>query len=170
MNIRLLRTPENVLITWWTVRFWNWTRSRKQNNCLHSAQSSISRRHLLKPSWNSQPKLCGNVCFIISLNDIVPSASLLASNIRKLCFIMVARVRYQDRPREICDGRSGIGTGFPPQYFSFPCQYHSTNAPHLFIHLPPTLYNVFLPVLQFPLPVLFYQCSILIHSSTTDAV
>ena len=27
--------------------------------------------------------------------------------------------------------------------------YYSTIAPHSFIHLPPTLYNVFLPVLQF---------------------
>jgi hypothetical protein len=85
------------------------------------------------------------------------------------------------------------------QYFSFPCQYHSTIAPYSFIHLPPTLYNVFLPVLQvplslsfhhcsilihlpptlynvflpvlqFPLSVSFHHCSILIHSSTTDAV
>ena len=31
----------------------------------------------------------------------------------------------------------------------FPCQYHSTIAPYSFIHLPPTLYNVFLPALQF---------------------
>jgi hypothetical protein len=59
---------------------------------------------------------------------------------------------------------------FFSQYFSFPCQYHSTNAPYSFTHLPPTLYNVFLPVLQFPLSVSFHQCSILIHSSTTDAV
>ena len=51
-------------------------------------------------------------------------------------------------------------------HFSFPCQYHSTNAPYSFIHLPPTLYNVFLPVLQFSLSVSFHQCSILIHSST----
>ena len=41
---------------------------------------------------------------------------------------------------------------------------------HSFIHLPPTLYNVFLPALQFPLSVPFHQCSILIHSSTTHAV
>jgi len=59
---------------------------------------------------------------------------------------------------------------FFSQYFSFPCQYHSTNAPYSFIHLPPTLYNVFLPALQFPLSVSFHHCSILIHSSTTDAV
>ena len=39
---------------------------------------------------------------------------------------------------------------FYSQYFSFPCQHHSTNAPYSFIHLPPTLYNVSLPVLQFP--------------------
>ena len=38
---------------------------------------------------------------------------------------------------------------FLSQYFSFPCQYHSTNAPYPFIHLPPTLYNVSLPELQF---------------------
>jgi len=55
-------------------------------------------------------------------------------------------------------------------YFSFPCQYHSTIAPYSFIHLPPTLYNVFLPVLQSPLSVSFHHCSILIHSSTTHAV
>ena len=59
---------------------------------------------------------------------------------------------------------------FFSQYFSFPCQYHSTNTPYSSIRLPPTLYNVFLPVLQFPLSVSFHQCSILIYSSTTHAV
>ena len=59
---------------------------------------------------------------------------------------------------------------FFSQYFSFPCQYHSTNAPFSSIHLPPTLYNVFLPILQFPRSVSFHQCSILIYSSTTDTV
>jgi hypothetical protein len=43
---------------------------------------------------------------------------------------------------------------FFSQYSSFPCQYHSTNAPHSYIHLPPTLYNVFLPVLQFPVSII----------------
>ena len=50
---------------------------------------------------------------------------------------------------------------FLSQYFSFPCQYHSTIAPYPSIHLPPTLYNVFLPALQFPLSVSFHHCSIL---------
>jgi len=38
---------------------------------------------------------------------------------------------------------------FSPSTSDFPCQYHSTIAPHSSIHLPPTLYNVFLSVLQF---------------------
>ena len=38
---------------------------------------------------------------------------------------------------------------FSPSTSVFPCQYHFTNAPYPFIHLPPTLYNVSLPVLQF---------------------
>ena len=38
---------------------------------------------------------------------------------------------------------------FLPNTSAFPCQYHSTIAPYPFIHLPPTLYNVSLPVLQF---------------------
>ena len=38
---------------------------------------------------------------------------------------------------------------FSPSITVFPCQYHSTIAPYSSIHLPPTLYNVFLPVLQF---------------------
>ena len=38
---------------------------------------------------------------------------------------------------------------FFSQHFSLPCQYHSTIAPYPFIHLPPTLHNVFLPALQF---------------------
>ena len=54
---------------------------------------------------------------------------------------------------------------FFSQYFSFPCQYHSTIAPYSSIHLPPTLYNVFLPVLQFPLSVLFHHCSIFVNQS-----
>jgi hypothetical protein len=55
---------------------------------------------------------------------------------------------------------------FFSQYFNFPCQYHSAIAPYSFIHLPPTLCTVFLPVLQFPLSVSFHHCSILIFMYT----
>jgi hypothetical protein len=76
---------------------------------------------------------------------------------------VVARVWSHVGPREICGGRSGTATLnspvsiIPPmlhthsfiyhrrcimffsQYSSFPCQYHSTNAPYSFNRLPPTL-------------------------------
>ena len=111
-----------------------------------------------------------------------------------------ATVRTQDNAFGPCSGQSGSGTGFSPstsvspvstippllhthpftyhprcimffsRYFSFPCHYHSTIAPYSSFNIPPTLYNVFLPVLQFPLSVSFHHCSILIHQSTTHTV
>ena len=62
-----------------------------------------------------------------------------------------ARVRSKAIPCDIFGEHSVTVTGFPPSTSVFPCQYHSTNAPYPFIHLPPTLYNVSLPVLQFSL-------------------
>jgi hypothetical protein len=57
---------------------------------------------------------------------------------------------------------------FFSQYFNFPCQYNSTNAPYSFIHLPPTLYYVFLPVLHFPLSASLHQCSLLIRITVSS--
>ena len=48
---------------------------------------------------------------------------------------------------------------------SLPCQYHSTNAPYPFFHLPPTLYNVSVPVLQFS-PVTIIPPMLHTHSFT----
>jgi hypothetical protein len=49
----------------------------------------------------------------------------------------------------------------------FPSHYHSNTAPYSFIHLPPTLYNVFLPVLQFSpvsiIPPLLHTPSSIYH-------
>ena len=56
---------------------------------------------------------------------------------------------------------------FFSEYFSFPSQYHSTNAPYSFIRLPPTQYNVFLPVLQFSpvsiIPTMVHTHSFIYH-------
>jgi len=46
--------------------------------------------------------------------------------------------------------KRNIGKYFSVRTSVFPCQYHSTIAPYSFIYLPPRLYNVFLPALQFP--------------------
>ena len=53
---------------------------------------------------------------------------------------------------------------FFSQYFSFPCHYYSTIAPYSFIHLSPTLYNVFHLVLQFS-PVSIIPPLLHTHSS-----
>jgi hypothetical protein len=45
-------------------------------------------------------------------------------------FTSATPVRFQDNSYEISFGRSGTGRGFPPSTAVFPCQYHSTNAPH----------------------------------------
>jgi len=60
-----------------------------------------------------------------------------------------ARFRCPTNPYGISLTQSVTITGFSPSTSVFPCQYHSTNAPYQFIHLPPTLYNVSLPALQF---------------------
>jgi len=56
---------------------------------------------------------------------------------------------------------------FSPSTSVFPCQYHSAISPYSFIHLPPTLYNVFLPVLQFSpvsiIPPLLHNHSSIYH-------
>jgi len=67
---------------------------------------------------------------------------------------------------------------FFPSTSVSPCQYHSTIAPYSSIHLPPTLHNVFFPVLQFssvsiipPLlhihPSIYHPCCIMFFPSTS---
>ena len=80
------------------------------------------------------------------------------------------QVPSQANTRAISGGHSDTVTGFPSNTSVFSCQYHSTIAPYSFIHLPPTLYNVFLPVLHFPLSVPFHRCSTLVTSGPSPMV
>jgi hypothetical protein len=44
-------------------------------------------------------------------------------------------------PHWICGGQTGQGARFSTSTLVFPCQYYSTNAPYLLIHLSLTLNN-----------------------------
>ena len=64
-------------------------------------------------------------------------------------------------------GHIGARTSLSRSNISCLCQYHSTIAPYSFVHLPPTLYNVFLPVLQISpvtiIPPLLHTHSFIYH-------
>ena len=73
----------------------------------------------------------------------------LAQQYRKVChgsvviryFSPQSLVRFQASPCVICCRQSGSKTALSPSTLFSPLHYHSTNAPHSFIHLIPTLYN-----------------------------
>jgi hypothetical protein len=56
---------------------------------------------------------------------------------------------------------------FSPSTSVFPRHHNSTTAPYSFIHLPPTLYHVFLPVIQFSpvtiIPPMLHTHSFIYH-------
>jgi len=79
------------------------------------------------------------------------------------------QIQSQAGPFWIYNRKSDTVSGFSPSTSDFPCQYHSAIAPYSFIHLPPTLYNVFLLVFQF-FPVSIIPPLLHTHSSTTHGV
>ena len=77
------------------------------------------------------------------------ASRVMAQEVNRRPVTAEVRVRYQVSSCEIYCGQSVTVTGFSSSNSVPPCQYYSTNAPYPFIHLPPTLYTVSLPVLQF---------------------
>jgi hypothetical protein len=94
-------------------------------------------------------------------------AHVMAQAVSRQPLNVKASVQSLVIPCEICGGQSGTVTGLSPNTSAFPCQYNSTYAPYSFIHLPPTLYNVSLPVLQFSpvsiIPPMLHTHSFICH-------
>ena len=91
------------------------------------------------------------------------------ANVAAICwrlFTAEALVHTQASPWGFNRVRSGTWIFISSSNSDFPYQYHSTIALYSLIHLPPTLYSVFLPVLQFSLSVPLHHCSQIIHPST----
>jgi hypothetical protein len=57
----------------------------------------------------------------------------ISQEVSRWPLIAEAREHARVNPYEICGGQSGTGTGFSQSSSVFPCQYHSTIAPHSFI-------------------------------------
>jgi len=89
----------------------------------------------------------------------------MAQKVCRRTFIAEARVWSQFNKCDFGGGQSVTVTGFSTSNSGSPCQYHSTNAPYPFIHLPPMLYNVSLPVLHFS-PVSIIPPMLHTHSFT----
>jgi hypothetical protein len=98
-----------------------------------------------------------SICVSVDRREVCRT---MAQTISRRPFTAQTRIRYQARICKICGDRIGAGTGFSPstsvspvsiippmlhthsfiyhrrcimflsQYFSFPCQYNSTNAPY----------------------------------------
>jgi len=92
-----------------------------------------------------------------------------AATVLRRSLIVETRLRYQVSPFETCSGQSGTVKGFLSQCFTFPCQYHSTNALHSIFSCQyqstNTLHSIslcqYLSALYFPLSVSFHQYSAL---------
>ena len=132
---------------------------------------------MTKPNKSGMLQVCGTYSYHCALKDLkilyIGSDnhitelidSSMAEAVSRQAVTREARLRSQVSPNENCGGQSGTGSGLSTSVF--PCQYHSTNAPYPFIHLPPTLCNISLPVLQFSpvssIPPMFHTHSFTYH-------
>jgi hypothetical protein len=159
--------------TWWAMeRGPAWRRAHGVEHCLPANVSSESYSQLVlikeHPSSHQLRTLVKMLPIILVWQLL--KVCVMAQVVSHCRLTIKTLIQSQTSSCGICGGQNCIGTGVSISTLVFPCQYHSTSAPYSFIHLPPTLYNCFFPVLQFSLSISFHQCSILIHTSTTNAV
>ena len=99
-----------------------------------SPSTSVSPVSILPPMLHTHSFIYHRRCIMFFPNTSVFLASIIPPMLHTHSFIHLPPTLYKVFSK----------------YFSFPCQYHSTNAPYSFIHLPPTLYNVFSQYFSFP--------------------
>jgi hypothetical protein len=93
--------------------------------------------------YTADCRIKGYLIFTVSANiSPVSAVYAVAQVVSRWHLTLVVQVQQQASPCGICGGHKGTETGFFPATLIFPCQYHSTNAPYSFIHLPLMLYDL----------------------------
>ena len=119
------------------------------------SRAVVSRRSGLNDRtcrYKQEDRCCWSLCTLqwrSCIGMVFVLCCLWGTSYKLQASVAEARVQSQANPCDISGGQCVTVTGFSPSISVFPCQYHSTNVPYPFIHLPPTLYNVSLPVFQF---------------------
>jgi hypothetical protein len=93
----------------------NWYHSKiKLSNTTSGTKST-------KSEWYKNPTYITLLAIDLEVNG-----RAIAQAVSRRPLTAEATVLSRVSPFGICGGQSDTGTGFPPEYFGFPCQFHST--------------------------------------------